>query len=444
MPTLALSMIVKNAEASLDRCLESVRGLADEIVIADTGSTDSTQEIAHKHGAKWFSIPWEMDFAKARNLSLAEVKSDWVLLLDADEMLDPKSVETARRLITHSEVAAYITTVRNFVLTLNYRIWDWQAVPNDSDLPDGKQYPAYIDHENVRLFRRDPDVYFVGCVHETVAPRIYALKRKLVRSNVVLYHFGMAVNDEGRKPKQHFYRELGEAKLKRMPNDPQAHFELGIEELDSFNNVEKALACFERARQLGPDFRLAWFFNGVALARLGRDQEALRCYDRAAQLAPETAVLAEARGDAYYNAGDFEAARRAYRRAVEHSRDSALMDSKMGLTELKLGRAAKGVALLRRAIEREPRASELYERLMGAYVSLGRMREAAEMAEIRLEKFGPSEDSFLHAAILRAKLEEWPRTRTLLRAGLERFPQSARMRAIEAEVESLAERAQCA
>ncbi|MGH9469974.1 MAG: glycosyltransferase family 2 protein, partial [Terriglobia bacterium] len=109
MPTLALSMIVKNAEASLDRCLESVRGLADEIVIADTGSTDSTPEIARRHGAKILSIPWEQDFAKARNRSLAAVESDWVLVLDADEMLDPKSVESVRRLLAHSEVAGYIT-----------------------------------------------------------------------------------------------------------------------------------------------------------------------------------------------------------------------------------------------------------------------------------------------------------------------------------------------
>ena len=91
MPTLALSMIVKNGERDLPDCLESVRGVVDEIVVADTGSSDASIEIARRRtpGAKVLSIPWENDFAKARNLSLAEVTSDWVLMLDADERLDP-------------------------------------------------------------------------------------------------------------------------------------------------------------------------------------------------------------------------------------------------------------------------------------------------------------------------------------------------------------------
>ncbi len=88
MPTLALSMIVKNGERDLPDCLASVRGVVDEIVVADTGSSDASIEIARAAGARVISIPWENDFAKARNLSLAEVTSDWLLLLDADERLD--------------------------------------------------------------------------------------------------------------------------------------------------------------------------------------------------------------------------------------------------------------------------------------------------------------------------------------------------------------------
>ena len=90
MTTLALSMIVSNAEQQLALCLESVRGVVDELVIADTGSTDNTIELAHDLGAHVISIPWENDFARARNRALAEVRSDWVLSLDADERLDPR------------------------------------------------------------------------------------------------------------------------------------------------------------------------------------------------------------------------------------------------------------------------------------------------------------------------------------------------------------------
>lgn len=89
MPALALSMIVRDAAHDLAPCIESVRGAADEIVIADTGSTDNTIELARDLGARVFSIPWENDFARARNRCLAEVTADWVISMDADERLDP-------------------------------------------------------------------------------------------------------------------------------------------------------------------------------------------------------------------------------------------------------------------------------------------------------------------------------------------------------------------
>ena len=69
MPTLALAMIVKDEEKDLPALLESVKGVFDEIVIVDTGSTDGTKEIAKKYGAKVHDFPWIDDFAAARNFS---------------------------------------------------------------------------------------------------------------------------------------------------------------------------------------------------------------------------------------------------------------------------------------------------------------------------------------------------------------------------------------
>src|SRR5258708_6375956 len=86
-PTLGLSMIVKDGADTLRNCLESVRGTVDEIVVADTGSTDSSPDIARQYGATCVSIPWANDFAQARNAALAYSTTDWVLSLDADEEL---------------------------------------------------------------------------------------------------------------------------------------------------------------------------------------------------------------------------------------------------------------------------------------------------------------------------------------------------------------------
>jgi glycosyltransferase involved in cell wall biosynthesis len=85
--TIALVMIVKNEEKSLKRCIDSVKNLVDEIIIVDTGSTDNTKQIAFKLGAKVFDYVWDEDFSKARNFSISKSKSDWNLVLDADEYI---------------------------------------------------------------------------------------------------------------------------------------------------------------------------------------------------------------------------------------------------------------------------------------------------------------------------------------------------------------------
>jgi len=88
MATLGLSMIVKNEAQALGPCLQSVSGIVSQIVVADTGSTDSTTDIARQCGATVASVPWGNHFANARNAALDLMQTDWILVLDADEELD--------------------------------------------------------------------------------------------------------------------------------------------------------------------------------------------------------------------------------------------------------------------------------------------------------------------------------------------------------------------
>lgn len=86
-----LVMIVKNEERSLRRCLKAARPLVDEIIIADTGSSDRTREIAREMGARVVEFAWVNDFSAARNFALEQSDGDWNLVLDADEYLRPCS-----------------------------------------------------------------------------------------------------------------------------------------------------------------------------------------------------------------------------------------------------------------------------------------------------------------------------------------------------------------
>ena len=84
-------MIVKNEADILDDCLRRAAHYADEIVLVDTGSSDSTLQIARNYNVKVYEFKWIDDFAAARNFSLGKASVDWILVLDADELIKEKS-----------------------------------------------------------------------------------------------------------------------------------------------------------------------------------------------------------------------------------------------------------------------------------------------------------------------------------------------------------------
>src|SRR5438105_10083516 len=102
-------MIVKNEEANLPACLESVRDLFHEVIVVDTGSTDRTKEIAAGFGARVFDFPWVDNFAAARNAALEHATGDWIFWMDADDRLDEDNRGEMARLLSKlpAEMVAY-------------------------------------------------------------------------------------------------------------------------------------------------------------------------------------------------------------------------------------------------------------------------------------------------------------------------------------------------
>jgi tetratricopeptide (TPR) repeat protein len=436
MPTLALSMIVKNGERDLPECLASVREVVTEIVIADTGSTDGSIAIAQTFGAKVFSIGWENDFAKARNFSLTQVTTDWVLMLDADERLDPRACDVLRRLLANQRAAGYQVIIRNYVMSLQTKIWDRAARPNDGLYVPARDAVAYVDHENVRLFRRCPEIFFTGRVHETVGWQILAAKRTIGSSNLKIHHMGMLRDAEERARKLLFYRDLGREKVKDMPENSQAHFELGVSELENFGNVQDALRSIVRSCDLNPKFGVAWFFAGVCHTRLGEFSNAVKCFERAEDSGHKTALVTELMGDAQYNLGDFDTSAVCYRRGLKRAPGNAVLESKLGLAEARLGNPHGGLKKIARAIVNEPTNPELYDRLVTVNVWLNHLPEAAEAAEQKLKATQSRPEDFLRAASIWAKLEDWERAAHILRDGVTVFPDSEPLRSNLCEIET--------
>jgi hypothetical protein len=154
--------------------LQSVREVADEIIVADTGSTDRTEQIAKDFGATVVHFPWCDDFSAARNFAVSQAHGDWIFWLDADEELLPESVSELRSSMVRTEALAYF--VRR------------------QDLQDANRLDYFTTMWQLRLFRRREDLKFVGRCHPHFEPGEWEVADKynlqVLQSSITMRHYG--------------------------------------------------------------------------------------------------------------------------------------------------------------------------------------------------------------------------------------------------------------
>lgn len=406
-PTIEVSMIVKDGAPVLARCLRSVSSFVDRILVGDTGSTDESMRVARDFGAEVISIPWEQDFSRARNHLLKLRRCDWILVLDADEMLDGSGCARIRELIEATSVYAYHNPRWNYMRDTSTRLGFQAARPNPVLIEEARAYPAYVPLPTTRLFRSHPGIYYEGCVHETVTRRLAALHLATGRADFVLHHFGHADDTEAERLKKNdLYQVLSKEKLKTNANDPQALIEMGLAELEHAQRPAVALAYFDRACQLSPESAAGWLFAGVCLVRLLRLPEALERLDRAANLGMRTAVYYQAMGDAQFHACRYAEAREAYMQVAALGEASPLSEAKQGASEVHLGLVQEGIRRMKQAVDDAPAFSELYDILATGALLGGDFELAARTAEARLRMGNTTEFHFQLASLLQAQLRE--------------------------------------
>lgn len=224
-PLLAAVMIVKNEEQHLAHCLSSVRACVDEIIIVDTGSTDNTVAIAEQFGATVFHRVWNNDFAAARNESLTHTNAEWVLYIDADEVLTNVDKFPLRQLLTESsDVAAFGLQISPLI--------------------------GWMPYTDFRLWRHDPEIKFVGDIHETTLPDIRRLAdergQRLQAIPLHMQHVGY----ESDQTKKHLRNlPLLERQLKATPRKINIIGQLGRIHM-SLGNHHEAEELLQRAVEI--------------------------------------------------------------------------------------------------------------------------------------------------------------------------------------------------
>ena len=158
MITISVCMIVKNEEAVLARCLDSLAGIADEIVIVDTGSTDGTKEIAARYTDRIYDFVWVDDFAAARNFAFSKATMDYIYSADADEVLEEndrkKFLQLKEVMLPEIEIVEMI-----------------YVNPAECNMVYN-----FIKEPRPKLFKRLREFRFIDPIHETVAldPVVYS------------------------------------------------------------------------------------------------------------------------------------------------------------------------------------------------------------------------------------------------------------------------------
>lgn len=275
MQTLSVCMIVKNEQEFIEECLQSVRDVADEIIVVDTGCTDRTIEIATNYKAKIFSFDWVDDFSAARNESIKYATGDWILWLDADERLRPESMNQLKQLLKKEKrPTAYVLPIWNM-------------------LADKKNYKISDAH---RLFTNHKGLSFTGRVHEQIVQSLAERNGQVRECTVTLLHLGYGLDESAQQKKIRRNRLLLEKMVKDEPKNAYAHFTLAQNYSGSFE-WDKAVRHYQiaLAHQRFDPGMVASLLNtyGEALMKTGRSQ-------KAREMALKSLSKIKEQGGAYY------------------------------------------------------------------------------------------------------------------------------------------------
>src|SRR6266852_5628223 len=321
---VSVTLIVKNEESSLPACLASVTGLADEILVVDTDSTDRTKEVAAGLGARVLDFPWIDDFAAARNEGLKHASGKWIVWLDADERLDDANREKLRALIAGltDENAAYVMKQRSGE-GIQY---EPAAQARDSAEPllalrardSGEPLLAlraraprsFTVVDQVRLFRNNPQVRWRYRVHEQILPALRQVGCDIRFTDIAIDHAGYVDPALRRRKTERNLRLLLLEDAER-PDDPFTLFNLGwaYQELGrTAESLPLLIRSLERSQPSDSIVRKLYTLITAGYRQLGRPGEAMAACRAGRARCPDDAELLQLEATLRSEAGDLSGA----------------------------------------------------------------------------------------------------------------------------------------
>ncbi|WP_377802120.1 glycosyltransferase [Bacillus benzoevorans] len=382
-PVISLCMIVKNEADCLPRCLNSVKEIADEIIIVDTGSTDKTVQIAKNLGAQVIMVPWKGDFSYARNAGLNRAKGTWVLFLDADEELDQGDAVQLKTCAEHLEFEAFFLQIHNH---------------------SGETLDSITATVNpiIRMFRNRPEYRFQGYIHEQIVSSILERQPEaaLHISSVKIHHYGYAGTVVAAKDKIQRNLQLLKKALRDSPDDPFHHYNIGVEYM-RMNDWHAALKHHQKSLSLAPPetsyIHLLYKYIARSHFHLGNDAEAIETCDQGISLFSDYTDLYHLKGTVLLTSNRKQEAKEMFLVALQKGTAPLLYHTDAGngtyLSAFALGQICEEMGDGRSAIHWYAEAIQFQPRWTAPLLRLIRVMKCAnrehELAELLIERFLP-------------------------------------------------------
>lgn len=290
---ISACVIVKNEEKNIERWLDNMRQIADEIIVVDTGSTDNTIDILENAGITPYHFTWCNDFAAAKNYAIQQAAGDWIVFLDADEYFDASSVQRFRTEMTRYHANKKIGAIM------------CQLVNIDIDNRD-----KIIDTAiQVRIFRNTKNIYYKNPVHEQLVtkPGKYIMQKCF---DLQILHTGYSTSILRKKAERDL---LILQQREKEAKTQQEREQLCVFFMDAYNCLKKFDKVLEYAQKaikfntriLGEDIHA---YEGMisAMINLGKkDEEIMAVIAEARKKFPQEVFFAVQLGYYYYMGRDY-------------------------------------------------------------------------------------------------------------------------------------------
>ncbi len=338
--SISACIITRNEDSCLARCLTSIKKLVREIILVDTGSTDSTVQIARQFDAKVYSITWPDNFALARNESLRQATADWILVIDADEYIDEQGVLEIKNAVEGNS-DAYFLAQKNYT--------NAQDIAGCIPLPHNEYFGFYMTMI-CRLFKNKKGYHFEGEVHEQIEPSILKNNGTISTCNAIIHH-PTETNPAKIKQKKEYYLKLAKVKAKNHPA-ADSYFELGVlyKENNMANDAENSL---KTAITYNPRHRMALYELGTLKQKAGDFQGGLSFLKKSLEIKDDAETLFGL-GVCTFKMGDISQAESYFSKSLVKNPNKYATYNNLGMLYEKKGEFEKSIAMLSAGIKLYP------------------------------------------------------------------------------------------